>query len=203
MTGPEPIVINQWWFVAIVAIAFAYLGARRGLGIEVFVLAGVAVGILLADWLAQFLTPWINTVYQLVMAIVRERVSSPEKAFAVLSKQPKFITTAYHLKLLGSVLFVVLVVVGFLIGRKRSAKAKPPRLTTRVLAALVGGVNGYLIAYFLFPRHIMAAKTVIEMPTAPVRELLQVQVGVPILIVILVAITMGVLGTRQGKPRGK
>jgi len=203
MTQPQPIVINQWWFVALVATAFAYLGVRRGLNIEVFMLVGVAAGILLADWLAQFLAPWINTFYQVMSAIVRDRIFSPDKVFAELPKQPKLITAPSHLTLLGSVLFVILAVAGLLIGRKRSAKAKSPRFTTRVLAALVGAVNGYLIAFFLFPRHIIVTTTVIEVPTAPIRELLQVQLGVPILIVVLVAITMGVLGTRQSKSKGK
>jgi len=202
---PQPayVIINEWWFVAIVAAAFAYLGVRRGLTIELFVLLGVAAGILLADRLVPFLTPWINTVYQLVQAIARERVFSPEKVFAVLSKQPKLITVDLHRKLLGTVLFALLVLVGLLIGRKRSAKDKPGRFTTRVLAMLVGAVNGYLIAYFLFPRHILVTKTIIEVPTAPITNLLQVQLTIPILITVLVLITFGVLGSRQGKAKGK
>jgi hypothetical protein len=149
------------------------------------------------------LTPWINTVYQLVQAIARERVFSPEKVFAVLSKQPKLITVDLHRKLLGTVLFALLVLVGFLIGRKRSAKAKPGRFTTRVLAMLVGAVNGYLIVYFLFPRHITSSKTIIEVPTAPITNLLQIQLTIPILITVLVLITFGVLGSRQGRAKGK
>lgn len=202
MTQPETFIVNEWWFVGVIALVFAYLGARRGLGIELFVLGGVVTGMLLADPLAQFLGPWINTIYQLVLAVVRERVYSPEKVLAVLFKQPKLITTDLHRKWLGSLLFVLLFSLGLLIGRKRSAKSKP-RLTTRILAALVGSVNGYLVAYFLFPRHIEAARATIVVPAVPIKTLLNVQLGIPIFIVILVAITMGVLGSRQGKAKSK
>jgi hypothetical protein len=105
MTQPEQIVVNEWWFVAVVALVFAFLGARRGLGIELFVLAGVVTGMLLADALAQFLGPWINTIYQLILANARS-VYSPEKVLAVLFKQPKLITTDPHRKLLGSLLCI-------------------------------------------------------------------------------------------------
>lgn len=201
MTQPDTIVINESWFVAMVALLFAYLGARRGLGIELYLLGGVIAGMLLAEPLAKFLGPWINTIYQLILAVVRERVYSPEKVLAVLFKQPKLITTDLHREWLGSLLFIVLFSLGLVIGRKRS-KSKS-RFTTRVLAALVGGVNGYLFAYFWFPRIIKVPRTTIVVPAVPIREFLKVQLGIPIFVVILVAITMGVLGSRQGKAKGK
>jgi len=43
---------------------------------------------LLAEPLAKFLGPWINTIYQLILAVVRERVYSPEKVLAVLFNNP-------------------------------------------------------------------------------------------------------------------
>jgi len=201
MTQPDTIVINESWFVVAVALLFAYLGARRGLGIELFVLGGVVAGMLLAEPLAKFLGPWINTIYQLILAVVRERVYSPEKVLAVLFKQPKLITTDLHREWLGSLLFVVFFSLGLLIGRKRS-KSKP-RFTTRILAALVGSVNGYLFAYFWFPRIVKVPKTTIVVPAVPINEFLKVQLGIPIFIVILVAITMGVLGSRQGRAKSK
>jgi hypothetical protein len=195
-------VISEWWFVAMVAAAFAYLGVRHGLTIELFVLLGVAAGIVFADPLAERLESPINSVYQFVEPIVRERITPPEKLVKP-AKPPKLITVQVHRQNLGSVVFVLLVLAGLLIGRRRSAKAKSPRWIAQVLAALVGAVNGYLVAYFLFPRHITSTKTVIEMPTAPITDLLRVQLTVPILITVLVLITFGVLGARQGKTKGK
>jgi small basic protein len=201
---PQNITVTEWWFVALVAVLFAYLGARRGLTIELFMLVGVVMGILFADQLTKFLEPWVNISWQLTLAIVRERAFSPEAIVKVLFNQPKLITQAIHRLYLGSIVFVWLVLMGFFIGRKRSAKAKPPRPTTRVLAAMVGAVNGYLIAFFLFPRHITATTTVITMSSVNIKSFLHVQLGVPILVAVLVLITMGVLGTREGgKPKGK
>ena len=195
-------VISEWWFVAMVAAAFAYLGVRHGLTIELFVLLGVAAGIVFADPLAERLESPINSVYQFVEPIVRERITPPEKLVKP-AKPPKLITVQVHRRNLGSVVFVLLVLAGLLIGRRRSAKAKSPRWIAQVLAALVGAVNGYLVAYFLFPRHITSTKTVIEMPTAPITDLLRVQLTIPILITVLVLITFGVLSSRQGRARGK
>lgn len=197
MDQTQTILINEWWFVALIAAAFAYLGMRRGLTIELTVLVSIILGILFADWLAKFSEPWVNVFYQLVMAIVREHVYSPDKVFALMPKQPRLITIDFHRTLLGTALFALVVATGFLVGHKRSAKARPPRLTTAVLAAAAGAVNGYLVAYFLFPRHITVAKTIIEMPSAPIRDLLQIQLGIPIFITVLVLVTLGVLGTRQ------
>jgi hypothetical protein len=98
---------------------------------------------------------------------------------------------------------LLLLATGFLIGRARAVKARPPRAMTRILAALVGTVNGYLVAYFLFPRYITTATTVITMSNVNIRNFLQVQLGFPILITILVLITVGVLGTREGRSKSK
>jgi small basic protein len=201
---PQNITVTEWWFVALVAAAFAYLGARRGLTIELFMLVGVIVGVLLADRLADFMVPWINLSWQLTLAMVREHAMSPEAIVKVLFNQPKLITQDIHRLYLGSMVFVGLVALGYSIGRRRSAKAKPPRPTTRVLAAMVGAVNGYLIAFFLFPRHITSTTTVITMSSVNIRSFLQIRLGVPILIAVLVLITIGVLGAREGgKPKGK
>jgi hypothetical protein len=201
---PQNVAVTEWWFVALVATVFAYLGARRGLTIELFMLVGVLVGILLTDRIAEFLVPWINLSWQLTLAMVREHAFSPEAMLKVFSDQPRLITQDIQRLYLGSLVFLCLVLLGYLVGRRRSAKAKPPRLTTRVLAAMVGAVNGYLIAFFLFPRHITSATTVITMSSVNIRNLLQVRLGVPILIAVLVLITLGVLGAREGgKSKGK
>lgn len=199
---PAPIVINEWWFVAVVIAAFAYLGLQRGLTIQLFMLLGVAAGILLADPLARSLEPPINSVYQFVEPIVRERIISAGRPVPKLTKPPKLITVEVHRRNLGSVLFVLMVALSFWVGHKRSAKAKP-RFTVQGLATLVGAVNGYLVAYFLFPRHITSAETVVEVPTAPITNLLRGQLTVPIMIAVLVLVTIGVLGSRQGRARGK
>ncbi len=196
------VVISEWWFVAMVAAIFAFLGVRRGLTIELFVLLGVGAGVLFADPLAERLESPINSVYQFAEPIVRERITPPDKLVKP-AKPPKLITVEVHRRYLGSALFVLLVAAGLLIGHRRSAKAKSPRLITQVLAALVGAANGYLMAYFLFPRHITSTKTIIEVPTTPITNLLRIQLTLPILITVLALITFGVLGSRQGKAKGK
>jgi hypothetical protein len=123
--------------------------------------------------------------------------------FKAAVKEPALITQPVHRIYLGSVVFLLLLATGFLIGRARAVKARPPRAMTRILAALVGTVNGYLVAYFLFPRYITTATTVITMSNVNIRNFLQVQLGFPILITVLVLITVGVLGAREGRSKGK
>jgi hypothetical protein len=102
----------------------------------------------------------------------------------------------------GTVMFILIGGLGFLIGRKRS-RSKAPRMTTRILAVLTGAVNGYVAAFFLFPRYITTPTTVITLSNVNIKSFLQVQFGFPILIAILVVITVGVMGAREGKPKDK
>ncbi len=198
---PQNIVVSEWWFVALVAVIFAYLGARRGLTVELYILGAVIIGILFADQIARFLEPWINIFYQMTLAIVRDRAFSPDKLLGALLEQPKRITNDAQRKILGSVVFGLLILIGYRMGRQR--KGRKPRLTTNVLAAAVGAVNGYLVAYFLFPRHVTTVNTTVSMPSVNISNFLRVELFVPILIATLAVITIGVLGARESGGKGK
>jgi uncharacterized membrane protein required for colicin V production len=202
MTAQE-ISINEWVFVAAVALVFGYVGWRRGLTTSLYMLIGLVIGVVFADRLAKAFEPWVNFAWKVILAMARDRAFSPEELLKATAKQPELITQAIHRMYMGTVMFVLLGVLGFLIGRKRSVKARAPRPTTRILAALVGAVNGYLVTFFMFPRYITASRTVITMSNVNIRLLLQVQLTLPILIMVLVLITVGVLGTREGKSKGK
>jgi hypothetical protein len=195
----QNVLVNEWWFVAVVALVFAYLGVRSGLTAGQFMLIGVVAGILLADRLAGFLEPWINISYQMVLAVVRAHATSPDALVKVMFSQPQLITQDWQRSGLGTLMFGLLVWLGYLIGRRRAAKAKAPHLVTRFLAAIVGAINGYLIMFFLLPRYLTASSTVVTVPSVNIRGLLQVQLSLPILLLVLVIITIGVLGTRQRK----
>ena len=198
---PQQISINEWVFVAAVALAFGYVGWRHGLTVALYMLVALGIGLLFADRIAKFLEPWINFTWKVILAVVRERAFSPEELFKAAVQQPALITQPVHRMYVGTAVFILIGVLGFLIGRARQSKAQ--RVTTRILAALTGAVNGYLATFFLFPRYITTSKTVITMSNMNIRNFLQIQLGVPILIIILVVITVGVLGTREGKSKGK
>jgi len=153
----------------------------------------------LADRLAKFLEPWINISYQIALAVIRERATSPDALVKTMFAQPQLITKDWQRLDLGSLMFVLLVLVGYLIGRRRSVKAKAAALMNRFLAAAVGAINGYLITFFLLPRYLTASRTVVTVPNVNIKSLLQVQLSLPILVLVLVIITIGVLGTRQRK----
>jgi hypothetical protein len=195
----QNVLINEWGVVAVVAGVFAYLGVRRGMTVGQFMLIAIVAGILLADRLAKFMEPWINVSYQIALAVVREHATSPDALVKTMFSQPPLITKGWQRLDLGSLMFVLLVLMGYLIGRRRSAKAKAAALMTRFLAAVVGAINGYLIAFFLLPRYLTASRTVVTVPNVNIKSLLQVQLSLPILLLVLVIITFGVLGTRQRK----
>ena len=195
----QNVLINEWGVVAVVAGVFAYLGVRRGMTVGQFMLISIVVGILLADRLAKFLEPWINISYQIALAVIRERATSPDALVKTMFAQPQLITKDWQRLDLGSLMFVLLVLVGYLIGRRRSVKAKAAALMNRFLAAAVGAINGYLITFFLLPRYLTASRTVVTVPNVNIKSLLQVQLSLPILVLVLVIITIGVLGTRQRK----
>jgi hypothetical protein len=195
----QNVLINEWGVVAVVAGVFAYLGVRRGMTVGQFMLIAIVAGILLADRLAKFMEPWINISYQMMLAVVREHATSPDALVKTMFSQPPLITKDWQRLDLGSLIFVLLVWLGYLIGRRRSAKAKAAALMTQFLAAVVGAINGYLIAFFLLPRYLTASRTVVTVPNVNIRSLLHVQLSLPILLLVLVIITIGVLGTRQRK----
>jgi hypothetical protein len=195
----QNVLVNEWGVVAVVAGVFAYLGVRRGMTVGQFMLIAIVAGILLADRLAKFMEPWINIAYQMMLAVVREHATSPEALVKTMFSQPLLITKDWQRLDLGSLIFVLLVWMGYLIGRRRSAKAKAAALMTQFLAAVVGAINGYLIAFFLLPRYLTASRTVVTVPNVNIRSLLQVRLSLPILLLVLVIITIGVLGTRQRK----
>ena len=195
----QNVLINEWGVVAVVAGVFAYLGVRRGMTVGQFMLIAIVAGILLADRLAKFMEPWINISYQIMLAVVREHATSPDALVKTMFSQPLLITKNWQRLDLGSLIFVLLVWIGYLIGRRRSAKAKAAALMTQFLAAVVGAINGYLIAFFLLPRYLTASRTVVTVPNVNIKSLLQVRLSLPILLLVLVIITFGVLGTRQHK----
>ena len=196
---PQQISINEWVFVAAVALVFGYVGWRRGLTVALYMLGALAIGLLFADRIAKAIEPWINFTWKVILALVRERAFSPEEMFKAAVKQPALITQNIHRIYVGSLMFILIGVMGFLIGGMRSAKSKAPHTTTRILAALTGMVNGYLAAFFLFPRYLTTPTTVITLSNVNIRSFLQVQLGLPILIAILVVITVGVVRAREGK----
>jgi hypothetical protein len=195
----QNVLINEWGVVAVVAGVFAYLGVRRGMTVGQFMLIAIVAGILLADRLAKFMEPWINISYQMMLAVVREHATSPDALVKTMFSQPPLITKDWQRLDLGSLIFVLLVWIGYLIGRRRSGKAKVAALMTQFLAAVVGAINGYLVAFFLLPRYLTASRTVVTVPNVNIKSLLQVQLSLPILLLVLVIITIGVLGTRQRK----
>jgi len=200
---PQQIPINEWAFVAMVALVFGYIGWRRGLTVTLYMLTALAIGVMFSDRIAKPLEPWVNFTWKIILAVARERAFSPEEMFKAAVKEPALITQQVHRIYLGTIVFLLLLATGFVIGRVRAVKARPPRAMTRILAALVGTVNGYLVAFFLFPRYITTPTTVITMSNVNIRNFLQVQLGFPILITILVVITVGVLGAREGRSKGK
>jgi hypothetical protein len=193
--------ITEWWFVALVALTLAYFTARRTLTVGLYMLVSGLFGMLMADRLANFLEPWINFTYKCILAIMRERAFSPEALFKAALKQPPIITTPEQRLVLGSGVFLAVMLIGYLIGKQQARKARPMRRTTRVLAALVGAVNGYLLAFYIFPRHFTAQKTIVTVPNVNVRNLLQVQLNLPIIAMIVVIITMAVLEARAGRSK--
>ena len=197
---PQQISINEWVFVAAVALAFGYVGWRHGLTVALCMLVALGIGLLFADRIGRLFEPWINFAWKVILAVVRERAFSPEELFKAAVKQPALISQPIHRMVVGTVMFILIGVLGFQIGRGRKSKA--PRLTTRILAALTGAVNGYVAVFFLFPRYLTTPTTVITMSNVNIRSFLQVRLGLPILIIILVVITVGELGAREGRSKG-
>ena len=202
-SGGRMIALDYKLIVPIVVLFFAYLGCRRGISKELLSLVGVLVATALAKGQTAFLSGWVNRLYRIGMFAVKGGLSAsdPGKVMAEISKLAPPISTPEQEKLLVVVSFVVLLAVFYLLGEDKVGQ--PQDLMQRVLGLFVGGLNGFLIGRFLFPRLFPGEKTHITILSKQVSQYLDSEKALTWAVVVfcLIMIIYGVQSSSSPRRR--
>ena len=182
-------------------VLFGLMGLRRGISRELLTLAGVFLAIAVGKWGAPFLKPWANRYYKLVMFSLKGGLvaEDPTSVLAEIEKLKVPITTAHDLLILGTVAFGLVVLAFYLLGE---FVIKPPKkISERLSGAILAGINGYFIAYFLVPRHLPTPQATIRFSTSGIMDLLSQNLIKVVLGFVLILILLGLqMSTRPKKP---
>ncbi|MFP3896296.1 MAG: CvpA family protein [Anaerolineales bacterium] len=164
--------VNKYIFMGIVLGLFGFIGFRRGVNRELLSVIAVAVGMLVADRLAQIFYPLVNRFHKLARLALSGGLmaENPAEAWQEVQQLPSLVETPAEIQFLGMAFFFVIVLFFYVLGQ---GAIPPPRaIILRVLGLCVGLVNGFLMVYYLFPVLFSQPKTVIALPGGAVREAL-------------------------------
>jgi len=184
MEGTINITIGYYLPVGATLLFFGFLGFRRGVNRELFSMFGIALGMWLASSLGPALVPLANRLYKLLRFALTEGLTSgdPTAAWQNAKAWPDLIRTTADVQLLALGVFVVIVLLFYLWGQGR---ARPPQTgMSKLLGLVAGGINGFLIAYFLFPALLPKSTAVITLPSGQINATLGNRQTVALAIVI-------------------
>ena len=194
----QAIRLDQITIIAAVVLLFGCIGFQRGFLRELVAAPAILVAPVLAPWLGVALKPWANRFYKLFMfarfggLVTDDLASVMEK----VKKVSPLINTPEDVVRLGSVIFLLIIAAGYLVGEWR-VKGPGDRLT-RLLGAAMGAINGYVLVQVLVPRFWSAQFAVIVVPTASVLQVFHGQVAA-VLVVTFAVLTVYALRLARRK----
>ncbi|MHB0856687.1 MAG: hypothetical protein ACYC5M_03845 [Anaerolineae bacterium] len=125
-------VLSHSTLVGIAVVVLAVVGFQRGANRELTTMLGIGAGILLSGMLSGMLAPTVARV-------VRVAAAASEAGKGILETQ------------VAPLLILGVVVLGFVVYGQLRVPG-PRSIVSRLLGLVAGGINGYLIAYFVLPR---------------------------------------------------
>jgi hypothetical protein len=157
--------VDQYTLLVITLALFAFLGLRRGVNRELLFMAGIALAIFVADPLASALQPQVNRFYKLGHFALGGGLvgEDPTAAWRNVRDLPDLIRSPGDAQLLLLIVFVLIALIFYLWGQH--GMPTPGAIMPKVLGLLAGGINGFLIAYFLFPLLFPQPATTITLPS--------------------------------------
>ena len=183
--------MNQLYLIIGLVVLFGLMGLRRGVFRELLALAGVFLAMAVGYRGAGFLEPWVNRFYKLGMFAIKGGLATddPASVLTEMGDLTRLVSTESDLLILGTVAFVLIVLVFYLVGE---LVVDPPEAISQRLSGLVlAGVNGYFIAYFLAPRHLPAPETTIRFSTEGLVELLSQNLVKVVLAFVIILVVLG------------
>ena len=194
--------VNHTLFLGLVLAFFGFLGFRRGVNRELLLMIGIGLGILFAAKGGPSLQPQVNRFYKLGRFALQGGLTAenPADVWAGLNDLAPLIDTPEKVELLSLGLFLGVVGLFYALGQAFYAGPHSPWL--RLLGLISGGINGFLIAYYLIPIVFPQPVAVIEVRSAQVNATLADTQNWALVAVVFVAVVIalglyGVAGSRK------
>ncbi len=187
----QSIRLDQATLAILVMGLFAYLGYRRGVIRELIAMPGIVLAPFIGAWAGVALRVWVNRFYRLAMFARFGGLTTDDTAsvMAQVQKVPPLINTAEDVATLGMIVFLLVIAAGYLIGQWR-AKAPADR-AARLLGAVLGAFNGFLLVEIVLPRFWRAQFAVVVVPTASMIQLLGGRTAIILIVAFLAVVLYG------------
>ncbi|MGQ9681111.1 MAG: hypothetical protein ACUVX9_01090 [Anaerolineae bacterium] len=178
--------LDQITIIAAVVLLFGFVGYQRGFLRELVAAPAILIAPVLGPWLGAALKPWANRFYKLFMFARFGGLVTDDLAAVMdrVKQVPPLINTPEDVVRLGSLLFLLIIAAGYLIGEWR-VKGPADRVA-RLLGAAMGAINGYVLVQVLVPRFWSAQYAIIVVPTASVLQVFHGQVAAVLVITFAV-----------------
>ena len=192
--------VDQYALIGITLLLFGFLGFRRGANRELRSMVGIGLAMLLARVLVPNLGKQINFLYRLGRFALAVVDSDPSNAWQEAQLLPDLIQTPEDLQFVSLLVFLGIILLCYLWGQSRIAA--PFSLSSRVLGALAGGINGFLVAYYVFPI-LLKSEAVIRVPGGEINAALgnSRTMALAAVFAVVVLIGLGLKASRSPNPR--
>jgi len=195
MEGTVNITVDQYLLLGGTLVLFSFLGLRRGVNRELFTMLGIGVGMWLANSFGPSLVPVANRLYKLVRLVLSGKLTSDDAA-----SFPDLIQTASDVQLLSLAVFAVILLAFYLWGQGRIRG--PQSGMSQFLGLVAGGVNGFLVAYYLYPALLPRSTAVITLPSGQINATLTNNQTVALVIVVFTVLLIAFGLHNASRPRG-
>ena len=193
--------LDQYALIGVTLALFGFLGFVRGVSRELRSMIGIGAGMLLASVLVPNLGKQINFLYKLGHFAFAAAGGDPGSAWQKAQLVPDLIQTPADLQFFAVLVFIGLVAISYLWGQSRVAA--PSSLPSKVLGVLAGGINGFLVAYYVCPVLLPTSEAVITVPSGKINAALANSrtMALVAVLAVVVLIALGLRASRSPSPR--
>jgi len=195
MEGAVNITVDQYLLLGGTLVLFGLLGLRRGVNRELFTMLGIGMGLWLANSFGPSLVPLTNRLYKLVRLVLAGKLTTGDAV-----SLPDLIQTANDVQLLSVAIFGVILLAFYFWGQ---ARISGPRTgMAQFLGLVAGGINGFLVAYYLYPTLLPKSMAVITLPSSQIKATLTNNQTEALVIVVFTILLIAFGLHNASRPRG-
>ena len=162
---------------------FGLIGFLRGVAREIITTIGIIIAYAALKWGELSLIGWANKLFRIAMFVLRGGLAADDPTVAWGQVSGLSLVETDGEKLIFKLfVFTLAVIWAYVVGNKRLSGKTVPfgplaiypdlPLLSRSLGLVSGLIEGYLIAYFVFPEIFPKTETVISVPTGTTVEFL-------------------------------
>ena len=185
--------LDQLTLAAAIILVFAFIGYRRGILRELVAAPAILLAPIVGPWLGVVLTPWVKRFYKLFL-FARYGGLATDDFGPVMEKvrqAPPIIKSDADIVRLGLICFLVIIGLGYALGEWRIKRPDPKDAAARLLGAVMGGINGYMLFRAVLPKVWSAEFAQIIVPTGSVLQLFNAQTAVALVLAFIALVAFG------------